>query len=95
MRTRERNGLEFVAEKRVPADFFNDFINGINDEDIQEIIENEGSKWDITNQWDMYINESREQIEEMLKYESGGTILEMDKIWRELVNEYLSWKRNS
>jgi cysteinyl-tRNA synthetase len=89
MRSKERNGLVFTADERVPADFMDDLIEDMDEDDINYMVNKGETEFDVTKEWDMYIKMREDELEDMLMYEARGTIVEMDKRWRALVEKYL------
>lgn len=89
MRYKERNGLVFVADERVPADFMDELIEGFDEADINDMVDSGDEQYDVTREWNMYMDSREEEMEEMLRCETKGTIREMDKRWRALVEKYL------
>jgi hypothetical protein len=63
MMQQEVNGLIFTADDRVPADFFIETIKGFSYEDIQDIKEEEGFVYDLTELWNNYMIELKDQID--------------------------------
>lgn len=95
MRIKEKEGLTFVADDKVPISYFNELIDGMDSEEIKDVIKYTGTKWDITDDWEMYIKARREEMDDILFCESKEMIKELDKIWRELVKNYLDQEKNS
>ena len=89
MRREEKCGLIFEAEDRVPVTFMGDLIDCLYESDIEEILNDGITKYNVTEQWEMFLNNNKEEMEDILKWEGTDVIKELDKIWRELVKKYL------
>ena len=95
MRREEKCGLVFEAEDRVPATFMGDLIEGLYDSDIKEILKDGVTKYNVTEQWEMFLDNNKEEMEEMLKWEGVDVIKELDKMWRGLVKKYLGQEKDA
>ena len=95
MRREEKCGLVFEAEDRVPESFMIDLIEGLYDSDIEEILKDRVTKYNVTEQWEMFLDNNKEEMEDILKWEGTDVIKELDKVWRELVKKYLGQEKDA
>ena len=90
---RERDGLVFIADGRVPADFFNELIRDFDKYDIQEmkedIAERGVSVYDLTDVWDDYIEFQKRIIDDLIDGEYKGVLVELNKYWKEQIKKYI------
>lgn len=84
MRKIEKNGLVCVAEERVPASYLEFFVDGLCNEDIEDIKKELGEEYNVTEDWDMYINEIKDAMEDLIAYEAEDIVKEIEAAWVEV-----------
>lgn len=86
MKKIEAEGVVFVAEDRVPASYFEEYVENLTLEDIEDIKEECDTEkgFDITFDWDRYIKNIKEEMEDFISFEEEDVIQEIEKCWREV-----------
>lgn len=87
MRRAERDGLVFVAEERVPASYFNLYVEDLYSDDIEEM-KKEYEEFDMTSDWDLYLRGIEDEIRDFLSLEEEDVIVEIENLWKRIREEY-------
>ena len=87
----EKDGIVFTAADGVPADFIAELVDDFDNEVIEEIREELKEKnikeEDLTYEWERHYKMLKEMVDDIINWEATGTVLAIDKYWKEKVQE--------